>query len=120
MGIPDVSEIAGGVTILGAPFDCGPSRHRFGPHLGPAAIRAASAQLLPTRIDSDRDPLSELDVRDGGDVEVSLEDTPGSLAAVADAVSAVLARRAVPLVLGGDGSIALAMMRALAKEIGDV
>jgi guanidinobutyrase len=121
MGVPAASDMAGGVTVLGAPFACGPSLDRFGPHLGPAAIRAASAQLLPARIDSDRDPLRELDVRDGGDVDVSPgEDPASSLAAIADAVSAVLARSALPLVLGGDGSIALSMMRALASEIGEV
>jgi arginase family enzyme len=120
MGVPVASDPAGGVTILGAPFDCGPSLHRFGPHLGPAAIRAASAQLLSARIDSDRDPLRELDLRDGGDVGVSLADPAGSLAAIADAVAVVLARGGVPLVLGGDGSIALATMRALAREIGEV
>lgn len=121
MGVPAASDsVVGGVTILGAPFDCGPGLHRFGPHLGPAAIRAASAQLLRARIDSDRDPLRELDVRDGGDVDVSLADPPGSLAAIADAVSPILAQGALPLVLGGDGSIALAMMRALAREVGEV
>jgi arginase family enzyme len=120
MGVPAVSETVGGVTILGAPFDCGPSLHRFGPHLGPAAIRAASAQLLPARIDSDLDPLRELEVRDAGDVDVSLADPGASLAAVTDSVSGIVARGAVPLVLGGDGSIALSVMRALAREIGEV
>jgi guanidinobutyrase len=120
MGVPTAPDTAGGVTILGAPFDCGPSLHRFGPHLGPAAIRAASAQLLSARIDSDRDPLRELDVRDAGDVDVSLADPAGSLAAIANAVSGIVARGAVPLVLGGDGSIALSVMRALANEIGEV
>jgi agmatinase len=120
MDVPVADDRGGGVTILGAPFDCGPSRHRSGPHLGPEAIRAASAQLLSARIDSDLDPLRELDLRDGGDVEVSLADRPGSLAAIANAVAAVLARGTVPIVLGGDGSVALAMMRALAREVGEV
>jgi arginase family enzyme len=120
MGVPAATEEVGGVTILGAPFDFAPSLPDFGPRLGPAAIRAASTQLLPARIDSDRDPLRELDVRDGGDVDVSPEDPLASLAAVSAAVSGVLARGSVPLVLGGDGSVALSMLRALAREIGDV
>jgi agmatinase len=120
MGVPAASDTVGAATILGAPFDCGPSLHRSGPHLGPAAIRAASTGLLPARIDSDRDPLRELDLRDAGDVEVSLADRAGSLAAIADAVAGIAARGSVPLVLGGDGSIALATLRGLAREIGEV
>jgi arginase family enzyme len=120
MGVPAASATDGGVTILGAPFDYGPERDRFAPHLAPAAIRAASARLLPARIDSDRDPLRELDVHDGGDIDAAPDDPPGSPAAVTDAVADVLARGAVPLVLGGDGYTALAMLRALAREVGDV
>jgi arginase family enzyme len=119
MGVPTASATAGGVTILGAPFDCGPSVHRFGPHLGPSAIRSASTPLLSARIDSDRDPLREFEVRDGGDVDVALDDPAGSLAAIEEAVSGILARGAIPLVLGGDGSIALPAMRALSSHIGE-
>jgi agmatinase len=120
MRVPTASATAGGVTILGAPFDYGPDRDRFGPHIGPAAIRTASARLLPARIDSDRDPLRELDVRDGGDVDAAPGDPPGSPAALTDAVAACLARGAAPLVVGGDGYVALAMLRALAREVGEV
>jgi agmatinase len=119
MGVPaSAPDARGGVAVLGAPFDCGPSLHRFGPHLGPQAIRSASQRVLQARIDSDRDPLRELVVRDAGDVDVSLDDHAGSLAAIQSAVAALLAAGTVPLVLGGDGSIALAIMRAL-REQGD-
>lgn len=118
MGVPSVSVDQGrGVTVLGVPFDCGPSMHRFGPHLGPAAIRAASGRLLRARIDSDRDVLRELQVGDAGDVEVSLSDHEGSLAAIEAATSAVLQAGGLPLVLGGDGSIALAVMRAVNEQL---
>lgn len=120
MGVPAAADTAGGVTILGAPFDYDSDRGRLGPHIAPAAIRAASAGLLPARIDSDRDPLRELDVRDGGDVDPAPDDPPGSPTAVTDAVAGVLARGSVPLVLGGDGFIALAVLRALAGEVGEV
>lgn len=114
MGVPVAAPDApGGVTVLGAPFDCGPSLHRFGPHLAPPVIRAASNRLLRARIDSDRDPLRELDVRDGGDIDVSLADRTASIAAIESAVEKHVAAGSVPLVFGGDGSIALAVMRAL-------
>ena len=120
MAVPAASDTLGGVTILGIPFDHGAGDGRPAPHVAPAAIRAASARILPARIDSDKDPLRELDVRDGGDVDVSLTAPADYLAATTDALSAVLARGAVPIGLGGDGSVALAMLRALAKEIGEV
>lgn len=117
MGVPMATPDApGGVTVFGAPFDCGPSLYRFGPHLAPPVIRAASNRLLRARIDSDRDPLRELDVRDGGDIDVSLADRTASIAAIESAVETQVATGAVPLVFGGDGSIALAIMRALRER----
>lgn len=119
MGVPEAS--AGGpgdVTVLGAPCKHIPDDDRPDPHAAAAAIRAASARLLRLRIDSDRDPLRELEVVDGGDVH--LAESSDHLEATTDAVSRILARGSVPLALGGDGSIALAMLRALAKEFGEV
>jgi arginase family enzyme len=120
MGVPAASETSRGVTILGALFDYGEDRERHGPHIGPAAIRAASADLLTARIDSDRDPLRELDVGDGGDVDAPPADPAGAPVALTAAVAEVVARGGVPLVLGGDGSVALAMLRALAPTLGEV
>jgi arginase family enzyme len=120
MGVPAAADRVGGVTILGAPVESGPGDDRLAPHAAAAAIRTASTQLLPARIDSDLDPLRELDLRDGGDVDVTPADPSGYLTATTDAVSAILARGSVPLALGGDGSIALAMLRALGKAIGEV
>jgi arginase family enzyme len=118
MGVPAASSVSGGVTILGAPLDGDPDLDRSAPVLGPTAIRAASTAVLRARIDSDLDPLRELSVCDGGDVGASQDDWRRKLAEVTDAVSGVLARSAVPIVLGGDGSVAISMVRALAEELG--
>jgi agmatinase len=120
MGIPAAAESGGGVTVLGVPLDGGGGDGRLAPDAASTAIRAASAQLLPVRIDSDRNPLLELDLRDGGDVDLSHADPADHLPLTTEAVSAVLARGSTPLGLGGDGSVALAMLRALAEEIGEV
>ncbi len=118
MGVPTASsEEPGGVTVLGAPLAGGQGPDT---HAAPTAIRAASAGILPARIDSELDPLRELDVRDGGDVGVSATDASVHLAVTTDAVAAIVARGSVPLVLGGDGSVALAMLRALGRELGEV
>jgi agmatinase len=120
MGIPAASESVGGVTVLGVPLDQGGGDDRLAPDAAPTAIRAASSRLFPARIDSDWNPLLELDVRDGGDVDVSHADPADHLTLTTEALSSILARGSVPLGLGGDGSVALAMLRALAKEIGEV
>jgi guanidinobutyrase len=118
MGVPAASPgDSGGVTVLGAPFDHG---ERLGLHAAPTAIRAASTQILPARIDSDRDPLRELEVRDGGDVNLSASGSPEHLTATTDALAAIIARGSIPLLLGGDGSVALAMLRALGRGFGEV
>jgi agmatinase len=118
MGVPAASSATpGGVTVLGAPFD---HRQELGPHAAATAIRDASAEILPARIDSDLDPLRELDVRDAGDVDVSHTDPSDHLTVTTDALSVILGRGSVPLLLGGDGAVALAMLQALAKEVGEV
>jgi agmatinase len=124
MGVPTTAEAVGGLTVLGVPFDHGSDRDRAGLHAAPAAIRASSTQLPRVRIDSDRDPLHELAVRDGGDIQVSSGESARSTAAITaattEAVAGVLARGRVPLLLGGDGAVALAMLRALAPVVGPV
>jgi arginase family enzyme len=120
IGVPAASEETGGVTILGAPLFCEEGRDHRARLRGPAAIRDASTQFLHARIDSDLDPLRELAVWDGGEVNLSSGDPATSMAAVVEVVSGVLERRGVPIVFGGDGSTALAMLRALARHVDDL
>jgi agmatinase len=96
------------VTVAGIPFDVGTS-NRPGARFGPAAIRAASRML----IDGDhpvawRRPAAW--VADVGNFEIALGDIPASLKLIeAQAAS-------VPhlVSLGGDHSITLPLLRALA------
>lgn len=46
--------------------------------------------------------------------------TSGATAAVTAAAADALARGSIPLLLGGDGAVPLAMLRALAAEVGEV
>jgi agmatinase len=65
--------------------------------------------------------LHELDVRDGGDVTVPPESGSKDLVeAVTKTASTILASGAVPLLIGGDGSVGLSMLRATTREIGKV
>jgi len=108
------------VVVVGAPFDGGTS-HRPGARFGPQAIRTTdylphdgSRPSLALRTDG----LRDLVVRDAGDVEMPPGEIERSLAALQVAVGQVAAAGAVPVVLGGDHSIAYADVRGVAGVLG--
>lgn len=126
LGVPtcdlsDPSTLAGAdVVIVGAPFDGGTS-HRPGTRFGPAAIRQAcylghdgSRPHLALRVDA----LTDLVVRDAGDVEMYSGDVERAIAALESAVYEVSAAGAIPLVLGGDHTIALPDATGVARHLG--
>jgi agmatinase len=109
-----------GAVIIGAPFDGGTS-HRPGCGFGPLAIR--TTDYLPQ--DGSRphlalgvDPLVELGVVDVGDVEMPSGDTGLSIARLEEAVARVAASGAIPIVLGGDHTIALPDVTGVARHVG--
>ena len=119
--LSDPADLAAAdVVVVGAPFDGGTS-HRPGTRFGPQAIRQAcyleqdgSRPHLALRVDA----LRDIRVLDAGDVEMPPGDTATSLAALEEAVFAVSAAGAVPLVLGGDHSIALPDATGVARHHG--
>ena len=111
---------AAAAVILGAPFDGGTS-HRAGCRFGPQAMRAAD--YLPH--DGSRpslalgvDGLVDLGVVDLGDVEMPSGDTERSLAALESRVSQIAAAGVVPIILGGDHTIALSDVTGVARHVG--
>ena len=117
----DPSTYAGAdVVILGAPFDGGTS-HRAGARFGPRAIRETcylphdgSRPSLALRVDG----LRDLRVYDAGDVEMFSGDAQRSVRDLQVAVHAVTAAGAVPLVLGGDHTIAWPDAAGVAQHLG--
>jgi len=109
-----------GAVILGAPFDGGTS-HRAGCRFGPQAIRITD--YLPhdgmrPHLALDVDPLVDLGVVDLGDVEMPSGETERSLAALEDAVRTVAAEGVIPVILGGDHTIALPDVTGVAHTVG--
>jgi len=109
-----------GAVIIGAPFDGGTS-HRAGCRFGPQAMRAAD--YLPH--DGSRpslalgvDALLDMGVVDLGDVEMPSGDTERSLAALEARVSQIAASGVVPIILGGDHTIALPDVTGVARHVG--
>jgi agmatinase len=108
------------VVILGAPFDGGTS-HRPGARFGPMAIRMTdylahdgSRPSLALRTDG----LVDLAVVDAGDVEMYSGDIEVALPALEAAVEKVARTGAIPVVLGGDHSIAYPDAKGVANVLG--
>jgi agmatinase len=107
-------------VIIGAPFDGGTS-HRPGCRFGPQAIRLTD--YLPhdgsrPHLALDVDPLRELGVVDVGDVLMLSGETEVALARLEEAVTQVAASGAIPVVLGGDHTIALPDVTGVARHVG--
>jgi len=108
------------VVVVGAPFDGGTS-HRPGTRFGPQAIRMTdylphdgSRPSLALRTDG----LVDLRVLDAGDVEMPPGDIERALGTLEAAVERVTRAGAIPLVLGGDHSIAFADAKGVANVLG--
>jgi agmatinase len=115
-------ELAGvDVAIVGAPFDEGVS-NRPGTRFGPRAIRQADNFPLspPSRphMHLGVDPFAELTIVDYGDAECMPADLARSHAEIEARVGEILAAGAIPIVLGGDHSLATPDMTAMAKHFG--
>lgn len=119
-GVPytqDPAELAGfDVAIVGAPTDDLVS-DRPGARFAPRAIRAASCPPGP-HMETKVDAFDVLKIIDYGDAAVLPADPAASHAAIESTVSEVLAAGALPVILGGDHSIAEPDMRACAKVHG--
>ena len=115
----DAAELAGvDVAIVGAPFDDLVS-DRPGARFGPRAIRAASCPPGP-HLEAGLDAFAELRVVDYGDAAVVPAQPPESHRAIEKTVGEVVTADVVPVVLGGDHSIAEPDIRACASRHGPV
>jgi agmatinase len=108
------------IMIIGAPFDGGTS-HRPGARFGPQAIRITD--YLPQ--DASRphlalgvDPLAQLKVADAGDVQMPPGDTELSLRRLEEAVHRACRAGAVPVILGGDHTVAYPDATGVARHVG--
>ena len=107
-------------VIVGAPFDGGTS-YRSGCRFGPQAMRITD--YLPH--DGSRpslalgvDPLKELGVVDLGDVEMPSGDTELSLTRLEAQIAELASANIIPIILGGDHTIALPDVTGIARHVG--
>src|SRR6201991_942220 len=115
----DAAELAGvDVAILGAPMD-DLSSDRPGTRFGPRAIRAAGCPPGP-HLEAGIDGFAALRVVDFGDAAVLPGNPVGSHAAIEALVGEVVDAGVLPIILGGDHSIAEPDIRAIARRRGPV
>lgn len=108
------------VVVIGAPCDVATS-YRPGTRFGPRAIRDADIVGPPAMRPHPRrciDPFQVLSIVDHGDVGTFPGRIESIHAQLRAAVAATLAAGAVPAVLGGDHSISLPVLQALAERHG--
>jgi len=120
MRLPAAREAAGlDAAFVGVPLDIGTS-NRAGARFGPRQIRAESALLRPYNMATGAAPFDTLQVADLGDVPVNTYSLEKSLGIVTAFYDDVLAAGCRPLTLGGDHTIALPILRSIAKRHGPV
>jgi guanidinobutyrase len=106
-------------AFIGVPLDTGTS-NRAGARFGPRQIRAESALIRPYNMATGAAPFDTLQVADLGDVAINTYSIAKSMDIIGAFYDRVLDAGCKPLTLGGDHTIALPILRALARKHGPV
>lgn len=104
-------------AIVGIPFDTA-TTYRTGARFGPGAIRDISSLIKPYNVPQDINVVDELSGVDYGDVPVNpgyIEDT---YERIENELMPLVKANVTPICLGGDHSVTLGELRALAKVHG--
>jgi len=118
MRAPHVTELGGvDAVVCGIPFDTATS-YRTGPRFGPEAIRSASALIRPYNPALGVNVVESLQLVDYGDVPVSPGDTERTYAQIEEALAPLVDAGIFVAAMGGDHSITLAELRAVARRQG--
>ncbi|UWQ82081.1 agmatinase [Leisingera caerulea] len=120
MRLPQATSLDGlDVAVLGVPMDIGTS-WRSGTRFGPKQIRAESAMLRPYNMATGAAPFDSLNIADIGDLAINTFSLPDSLRIIQESYEAILSGGVIPMAMGGDHSITLPILRAIAKKYGPV
>lgn len=122
MGVPFSKDLSRSkAAVLGIPFDCGTHPVRIGARYGPSAIREQSRLVRPYQPPhADFDPLARLGVVDCGDVNLVPSVIEESFERIEAAVRGIVEAGAMPVTMGGDGSVTLPQLRALHRRYSDL
>ncbi|TIV12723.1 MAG: agmatinase, partial [Mesorhizobium sp.] len=103
--------------FVGVPLDIGTS-NRSGTRFGPRQIRAESVLLRPYNMATRAAPFDSLRVADVGDIATNPYNLLKSVDAIERGISDILSHGCKPLSLGGDHTMTLPILRAMAKKHG--
>ena len=118
--LPRLDEVTDvDVAVVGVPFDSGVS-YRPGARFGPAHIRESSRLLRPYNPALEVAPFGAQQVVDAGDISVNPFSINEAVAQVEAGADELLERAGRLLTLGGDHTIALPLLRSLARRHGPV
>lgn len=122
MGVPLVSRVPlrSRAVIAGIPFDAGQLATRFGSRLELRSVREQSAQLRAVDPDTDRDVLTPLGVVDVGDARIQHGNIDASQQSVAEFADVLLSTNAVPVLIGGDGTVTLPLLQAASRRYSEL
>jgi len=105
------------VAVAGIPFDAGVS-YRPGARFGPQGVRAGSKLLRPYHPGLDVAPWSRHQVVDAGDLAVNPFDIREAIAQVEAGATDLLTHADTLIVIGGDHTLSLPLLRATAAQHG--
>ncbi|GGN88640.1 agmatinase [Agrococcus terreus] len=118
--LPRLDEVGrADIAVAGVPFDSGVS-YRPGARFGPAHVREASRLLRPYNPAQDVFPFGAQQVADAGDLVANPFDLQDAVAGIEAGARELRERADRFVVIGGDHTIALPLLRAVHAEHGPV
>lgn len=115
--LDEVSDVD--IAVLGVPFDSGVS-YRPGARFGPSHVRESSRLLRPYNPAQGVEPFARAQVVDAGDIAVNPFSIEEAVAQIEAGARALTERAGRLVTIGGDHTIALPLLRALAAKHGPV
>lgn len=118
--LPRIEDVpSADIAVVGIPFDTGVS-YRPGARFGPSHVRESSRLLRPYNPAQDVSPFAAAQVVDAGDIAVNPFDIDEAVTQIDEAATALGERVGHIVTVGGDHTIALPLLRALARKHGPV
>lgn len=120
MRLPAANNAQGlDAAFVGIPLDIGTS-NRSGTRFGPRQIRQESVMLRPYNMGTGAAPFEQLQVADLGDIATNPYNLADSVRRIELAYDQILRHDCIPLTLGGDHTLTLPILRAVARKHGPV
>ena len=118
--LPRIDQVeSADVCIVGIPFDSGVS-YRPGARFGPGHVRAASKLLRPYNPALNVEPFSTQQVADCGDIAVNPFNIEEAIDTIDSSITDIRRDGSTVLTIGGDHTIALPILRSLARDHGPI